>query len=36
MTYQDLNFFDWGVSGFTTMMLLLKVDRDTPETIINK
>ena len=30
--YQDLNFFDSGVSGFTSAILLLNVDSDTPKT----
>ena len=30
--YQDLNFFYSGVSGFTSAILLLNVDSDTPKT----
>lgn len=31
-SYQDLNFVASGKSGFTTTLLLLNADKDTPET----
>jgi hypothetical protein len=32
VTYQDLNFFASGISGFTSTVLLPIVDKDTPKT----
>lgn len=29
--YHDFNFWESGVSGFISMMLLLTVDKDTPK-----